>query len=110
MAKEQLNVSWEDQKRINEFAVLVQRLDRVRVEFAKTTVSSAMWLIRIRCGSGFASAAYDDVVNSLNQEQESRQRRLADLRAEISQNEERSAILKNVLQSKFGDAIQLDLE
>jgi hypothetical protein len=45
MAKEQLNVSWEDQKRINEFAVLVQRLDRVRVEFTKLTVFLVIWLI-----------------------------------------------------------------
>lgn len=63
---------------------------------------------RMRCGTGFAGINYDEAVNALNREQESRQRKIADLRADLTRDEESSSILKKVLQAKFGDAIQLD--
>lgn len=63
----------------------------------------------MRCGTGFNHVPYDKVVQRLRDQQQSRERKMADLRAKLGTDEERCAILKRVLQSKFGDAIQLEL-
>lgn len=63
----------------------------------------------MRCGTGFNHVPLDQTVQLLKNQQESRQRKMADLRAKLGTEEERCGILKRVLQSKFGDAIQLDL-
>ena len=51
---------------------------------------------------------YEQAVQRITSEQEVRQRRLADLRAACRENYTHSGHLKQVLQAKFGDAIQLE--
>ena len=63
---------------------------------------------RYRCGSGFVALSYEQAVQRITSEREARQRRLADLRTAVLENETRSGHLKQVLQAKFGDAIQLE--
>lgn len=66
-------------------------------------------MCRYKCAYGFASVPYEEAMHMVRKAAENLERRITELRTELSQDEERAAILKRVLQAKFGDSIQLEL-
>ncbi len=64
---------------------------------------------RYKCAHGFVSVRYEEATGLVQKEIALLQTRIADLRTKLLQDEERAAILKKVLHSKFGDSIQLEL-
>lgn len=65
-------------------------------------------MCRYKCAHGFANVSYEEAMRLVREAAKKLEQQIAELRAELSQDEERAAILKRVLQSKFGDYIQLE--
>ena len=63
----------------------------------------------MKCGSGFVHVPYERMQQLLQDEQEERRKKLATLQSKYDHEYERSTILKKVLQTKFGDSIQLEM-
>ncbi len=83
---------------------------------SSTALPSIWWRIssfsfywdRCKSGNGFANVSYEETVSSIKENTEGVQRKMESLKADLDNDQERAAILKKVLQSKFGDAIQLE--
>lgn len=61
-----------------------------------------------RCGTGFAGISYGDALVKTQANIETYEKQIEELKALLKGDQDRSTILKRVLRSKFGDAIQLE--
>ncbi|CDR43772.1 CYFA0S12e04170g1_1 [Cyberlindnera fabianii] len=120
--KNQVEVTFEDQKKINEFSKLINKRDNISSELEKQKQEKEYLddvsmeielldeeeLINYKVSTVFVKLSQEEAVEKLEKDTESVDNTISQLENDIEQIDDKLSELKTALYTKFGDTINLE--